>query len=436
MTLPITTPERIAALKRFGYDTEEARFICLTALHSGYFVRRQFLAFVRATKGSNDIAFLEKLRANQHSQVTRFRHNRMIYHLSAKPLYDAIGEKDNRNRRERQPSTIKNKLMGLDFVLENPEYQYLSTEREKLDYFVKTLGIKAERLPTRWYASPQGREATPKHFVEKYPLFLSCTSYGSSTPVVHFCYVDEGLQSTDGFATYLSHYSRLLTALSDSRVVYIAQDQRLLDSARRVFEAFSGQVSDASGGWRTTKRGRCWSILKRAGSTKRVILRASIQRLLSATASSGSASPGSITRRYLSSGERAATPQCTPFWRPVGRSKHVFWTAFQPMFWSMTMTCSGRLPAAAMVQAKVPVFKRSPESGREGWVCRHGGSQDRFHHRGPGGETGAGVRGLAVATPVFGGVCHHKPFRAPIVASGVATASSTCCKGGIHAAHR
>jgi hypothetical protein len=34
------------------------------------------------------------------------------------------------------------------------------------------------------------------------------------------------------------------------------------------------------------------------------------------------------------------------------------------------------------------------------------------------------VGGTAVATPVCGGLCRHKPFRAPFVAAGVATAGS------------
>ncbi|MDQ6706561.1 MAG: hypothetical protein M3Z85_11365, partial [Acidobacteriota bacterium] len=117
----MTTAERIAALHGFGYDRDEARFLSISALHSGYFLRRQFLFFVGGTKGWKDVVLLNKLKANIHCRVTAYRHNRMVYHLSAKPLYDALGEKDNRNRRERQPSTIKNKLMGLDFVLAHPD---------------------------------------------------------------------------------------------------------------------------------------------------------------------------------------------------------------------------------------------------------------------------------------------------------------------------
>src|SRR5262245_3472010 len=104
----MTLEERIAALQRFGYNAEEGRFLVIAALHSGYFLRRQHLAFVGGTKGWKDVLLIEKLKANRHCRVTVCRHNRMIYHLSAKPFYAALGEQDNRNRREHQPSTIKN----------------------------------------------------------------------------------------------------------------------------------------------------------------------------------------------------------------------------------------------------------------------------------------------------------------------------------------
>jgi hypothetical protein len=246
MTATLTHAERIAALKKFDYDPQEAQFLCIAALHSGYFLRRQFLAFRRRSRGWRDSALIEKLKGNRHCRTTMYRENRIVYHLAAKPLYDALGERDNRNRRERQPSTIKNKIMGLDFVLDHPQHDYLATEREKLDYFAGKLKIPPEDLPTRWYQSPRGRGATAKYFVDKFPMFLSVPP-GGTMPVVHFCYVDEGLQSTDGFATYLSQYSRLFAALPDFRVVYIAQHQELSGSARRVFDALSAQLTGSTG---------------------------------------------------------------------------------------------------------------------------------------------------------------------------------------------
>lgn len=230
----MTNDERIVSLQRFGYDADESRFLSLAALHSGYFVRRQFLSFVNGTKGWKDVAFIEKLRANRHATATAYRHNRMVFHLCAKPLYAALGDADNRNRRERRPLTIKSKLMSLDFVLEHLQYRYLATEREKVNYFVTTIGLAAEKLPVRWYGA-QG-DGMPKYFVDKFPLFIESPASGS---LAGFCYIDEGQQSSQGFRTYLQQYEPILTVLPNARVIYVAAGERLLEEAKQTFVRLS-----------------------------------------------------------------------------------------------------------------------------------------------------------------------------------------------------
>ena len=238
----MTGEGRIAALEAFGYDIQEARFLCLAALHGGYFVRRQYLAFVGGTKGWKDVALLQKLEANGHVRSTAYRHNHRVHHLCSKPFYAALGEADNRNRRERRPLTIKTKLMALDFVLAHPAYTYLAAEREKLDYFVGRLGIARAKLPTRWYHATSGGEAAAKHFVDKFPIFLA---EGVRSPVVGFAYIDEGQQSTQGFATHLRQYGPLLAEISAWQVMYVAARQRLFEKARAAFEAFATTLHQA-----------------------------------------------------------------------------------------------------------------------------------------------------------------------------------------------
>jgi hypothetical protein len=41
----MTDAERINALQALGYNEREAAFLCLAALHSGYFLRRQYHSF-------------------------------------------------------------------------------------------------------------------------------------------------------------------------------------------------------------------------------------------------------------------------------------------------------------------------------------------------------------------------------------------------------
>ena len=48
-----------------------------------------------------------------------------------------------------------------------------------------------------------------------------------AAPQPHFCYVNEGLQTTDRFVTYLNQYGRLFAALGDFHVIYAAEHPSL-----------------------------------------------------------------------------------------------------------------------------------------------------------------------------------------------------------------
>src|ERR1039457_3697106 len=110
----LTNQERIQALQRLGYAARESAFLCPAALHGGYFLRRQYSQFLSQSPGGSAAALIEKVLDNGHAKGTTYATNTHIYHLSARPFYAALGQEDNRNRRLRQPATIKNKLMGLD----------------------------------------------------------------------------------------------------------------------------------------------------------------------------------------------------------------------------------------------------------------------------------------------------------------------------------
>ena len=45
------------ALEAFGYTTRQAQFLALAAMHGGYFLRRQFLAFTGRAHGLAAVRF-------------------------------------------------------------------------------------------------------------------------------------------------------------------------------------------------------------------------------------------------------------------------------------------------------------------------------------------------------------------------------------------
>jgi hypothetical protein len=113
----VTEAERINALQSLGYNEREAAFLCLAALHSGYFFRRQYHAFAGVETGKASLLLEEKLTERRHAKVISFAYGTQLYHLCSRPFYEALGESNNRHRRSRAPLSIKAKLMGLDYVL-------------------------------------------------------------------------------------------------------------------------------------------------------------------------------------------------------------------------------------------------------------------------------------------------------------------------------
>jgi hypothetical protein len=239
----ITNDSRIEALRRFGYSEREAAFLSLAGLHSGYFLRRQYVRFLGKTVGGTAAALIEKALANEHLRVCTYVGNIHLYHLASRPFYAALGQADNRNRRDRQPLTIKSKLMALDFVLEHSAHRYLATEREKVEYFTG-LYVSQEALPAKMYGSHTGADQTTRYFVDKYPICIAAARNGIDSEV-RFTYIDPGATTVSGFETYLDQYRPLFRALSLFRVMYVATRPFLFEAAERLFHRFTTQKTNS-----------------------------------------------------------------------------------------------------------------------------------------------------------------------------------------------
>jgi hypothetical protein len=246
--IALTNEERQKALQLFGYSERNARFLCLAALHGGYFLRRQYDHFVGRPDRGTATQLIEKALGKGHVRAFTYRDQINIYHLCARPFYEALGQVDNRNRRLRQPFTIINKLMALDFVLAHPEHTFLAAEQEKLDYFAGVLTLDRSALPTVLYQSADGRTRTKRYFVDKYPIFFSATPGPASPLVISFCFVDEGLTTLSRFETYLHNYRGLFASLSAFQVVYVAATPARFEGAKRAFERFLKSIPNDKNG--------------------------------------------------------------------------------------------------------------------------------------------------------------------------------------------
>ena len=234
----MTTEERIFALQNCGYTHRQATFLCTVALHSGYFLRRQYHKFLGQKPGASAERLIQRGLANGHIRIHGSANRTLIYHLGARSVYEALADDDNPNQRWRQPYSIKTKLMGLDFVLAHPQYRYLATEDEKLDFFCSTLGLERDRLFARDYRSrhPEGPKRT-RYFVDRFPIFVTSAAT-DLRPLVSFCYVDGARARPSGFETYLEHYRAVFSSLQSFEVVYVAIDPQIFPKAERVFAQY------------------------------------------------------------------------------------------------------------------------------------------------------------------------------------------------------
>ncbi len=226
------TPFQREGLHLLGYTKRESEFLFLVATHSGYFTNRQFKCFAQTESGSVSHAFIRKLLDRKHVSYHAYRSGGRVYHLFARKVYQAIERENLRTRKKHQLDYVKTRLVALDFVLGHPQHRYLETEAEKVAFFENELAVTREILPVKLYRAKRSADITPRHFVDRFPMFVD---RHSSPPVVTFTYVEAGAVSLEAFGTHLRAYLRLFQALPKLQFIYLAPTPRLFQAAESEF---------------------------------------------------------------------------------------------------------------------------------------------------------------------------------------------------------
>ena len=214
----MTFDARVRALATLGFSERQTRFLVTVALHGGFCLRRQYMAFAGLTYGAGVRDFLDRLVTQQLATRSDFRRDRgHVYHLHASAIYDPIGQPDNRNRRSASAALIARKLMVLDHVLAHPDLDWFATEEDKVALFAARFGVPPLDLPQRIYLAARGETApTTRYFIHKLPIALS-----EDPPVVSFVWLVTDL-SGEAFEHFVHDHARLLSHLPQWRLVAVA----------------------------------------------------------------------------------------------------------------------------------------------------------------------------------------------------------------------
>jgi len=241
--MPRDQVERIAGL---GYSEPEARFLYIVATHSGYFTLRHFNAFAGVQYGKRCTVFARKLLKHAHATMRDYMGTGSVFHLFSRRVYGLIDKDNVGYRRQHSFDYIRTRLVQLDFLLENPGYDFLESENDKIQLFCESLAVPRIVLPAKIYEGGPGSEPTIRYFVDKFPLFLAPPVSGAA-PVVTFGFVDAGKGSLRNFDSYLAAYLGLFRQLQSFRLLYISPRTTDFRRAEERFRSSIQQPSDLSG---------------------------------------------------------------------------------------------------------------------------------------------------------------------------------------------
>jgi hypothetical protein len=229
--------EHIEHIKELGYTEPEARFLYVVAVHSGYFTLGQFRAFTNCSYGKRPTSFAQKLLKQGHASIRDYMRRGSIFHLFSRIVYGKI-EKDNlRNRKKHSFDFMRARLVLLDFILANQEFNYLETEQDKVRFFCTEMGLPKDCLPAKVYEGATYAKPTLRYFIDKFPIFLAPPRLGAP-PVITLTYVDSGFETPSNFAAHLAAYQRLFRELPSFRFLYIAAKDAYFRRAEERFRSY------------------------------------------------------------------------------------------------------------------------------------------------------------------------------------------------------
>ena len=230
--------DRADALVRAGWTHREAEFLALVCLHSGVFLRSQYLAFIGRTNPALANRFVRRCR--KHAVEQPWNGSRLrICRIAAQRIYRTLGVEHVPHRRPASPEVVLRRLLSLDYVLEHPHAAWLPTEDEKVNALAAA-GVSKPLLPHRLYQGAVGAQV--RYFPHKLPVALDG---GRAT----FLFVQTEDQTASEVRTWGSQHAALWAALLAAgravEVVVVGRDPVRLATAERVLHRWAATPPEA-----------------------------------------------------------------------------------------------------------------------------------------------------------------------------------------------
>ena len=237
---------RAAGLADLGWKGRDAEWLALVCLHSGAFLRSQYLAFrggeVHRQAATRFVQQCGNALVEEPWMGSRERLCRVVW----RPLYRALRVEHIRHRRSASPSVMLRRVLSLDYVLEHADEPWLATEDEKVAG-LSAAGVPAEAMPRREYGAAEGARNQRRYFVHKLPV-----AYAGDA--ARFVYVQPAWDvSHEGLRSWGESNELVWSALGSAgisvTVVVVGVDPVRLAAARKVLASWVDPADPVNGDW-------------------------------------------------------------------------------------------------------------------------------------------------------------------------------------------
>lgn len=234
--------DRIEALAEFGWTGRDAEWVALVCLHSGVFLRQQYLAFIGQTNSGLASRFVRRCGRGAAEEPWNGTGVRLC-RLASRPWYRAVAAENVRHRRTASPPVLLRRLLSLDYVIERLDAPWLPTESEKVAALTGA-GIAPSMLPSRVYRGAVA--AQRRYFAHKLPVALDDDG-------AVFVFVQAEDETASALRTWGELHAGLWSALRATgrkvETVVVGRDPERLAEAGRVLDTWVRvtAASDAAG---------------------------------------------------------------------------------------------------------------------------------------------------------------------------------------------
>ena len=212
--------DRLAALEEAGWKGRDAEWLGLVCLHSGVFLRSQYLAYLQTEDKSAAVRFVTRLGTAAVEEPWPGSRRLRTCRIVGRGLYASLGVENVRHRRRSEFAVMLRRLLSLDYVLEHPEEGWLATEEEKVGRLVAA-GVERRVLPYRDYGGSVPEGAMRRYFAHKLPIAVT----GDRAT---FVYVQGDAAPQAALRTWGVQHAALWAALQEggimARVVVVGRD--------------------------------------------------------------------------------------------------------------------------------------------------------------------------------------------------------------------